>query len=281
MAVLFLLASANRPVVAQTAPPSAAPSAIETEQDFVARLTPEQKQQFDEAVKDYKGHQDLQAQVLFTQLRKDFPADAYLAKLASEPALNLGGNQFAVSVLKPVADANPDDWQAVSLLARAYAQSGDKAARDAAIARMLDLHKRGLTPEGFNQYIVERVSLDNGTVVIYTSIEPWSQYKVQNMGKIFQADGKLILTTTIESADFDQPGFAKQYPKEAAAGLRRFSLDGYKDTGVNSQNQKTSTHYTFKFFVGQPSYDTVRQEFLDIATGKTKPVSSRDNLISN
>ena len=68
------------------------------------------------------------------------------------------------------------------------------------------------------------------------------------------------------------------FAKEAAAGARSFSLDAYKDTGVNSTGQKTQTHFTFKFFVGQPTYDVVRQEIIAVATGKTQPISSRSGI---
>jgi len=259
-----------------SAPPPAA--GVESAQDFVPRLTPAQKQQFDDAGRAYHGGQNAEALALYKQLLKDFPGDAYLSKVASEPALNLGENAFAVDALKPVAHANPDDWQAAALLTRAYAQSGDKAARDAAIAHMLDLHKRGLTPPRLNQYLVERVAAGDGSVMIFTSLEPYSQYKVHNFGRVLDANGKLVLMITIESSDFDQPPFAQTHPKEAAAGVREFSLDAYRDTGIGSNGKPTQTHYTFKFFVGQPDYETVRQSFLEIATGKIKPISSRDNI---
>ena len=91
--------------------------------------------------------------------------------------------------------------------------------------------------------------------------------------------GNLYLTLSIESRDFDQPSFAKNHPKEAAQGLRGFSLDAYRETGLNSAGQRTQTHYTYKFLVGQPSYDTVRQEFISVVNGKTAPISSRSNLV--
>jgi hypothetical protein len=60
---------------------------------------------------------------------------------------------------------------------------GDKANRDAGIAHMLDLHKRGLTPAAKEDYIVERVQLADGSLTIYTSLEPFSMYKVHNVGE--------------------------------------------------------------------------------------------------
>jgi hypothetical protein len=47
--------------------------------------------------------------------------------------------------------------------------------------------------------------------------------------------------------------FTQKHPKEAAAGERRFSLDGYS---VSADGHVTQALYTF--FDGQPSYDTVR-----------------------
>jgi hypothetical protein len=62
------------------------------------------------------------------------------------------------------------------------------------------------------------------------------------------------------------------------AGLRRFSLDAYREMGLNSQGQRTQTHYTYEFFVGQPSYDKVREAFINVVNEKSKPISSRTGL---
>lgn len=263
--------------VAQTASPAPAKH-IETTPELYARLSPTQQQQFQEAGRDVGAKQYAEALVVLKGLLQELPGDPTLSKFAADAALHIGDDKFARDILQPVAQANPDDWQAVSMLTRDYAELGDKANRDAGIAHMLDLHKRGLTPPNKQDYIVERVQLGDGSVTIYTSLEPFSMYKVHNVGEIFGKDGQKLLMATIESSDDDQVLFAKQHPKEAAAGLREFSLDAYRDTGVAANGKPTQTHYTFKFFVGQPDYETVRQSFLDIAAGKIKPVSSRDNL---
>lgn len=41
----------------------------------------------------------------------------------------------------------------------------------------------------------------------------------------------------------------------------------------------TQTHFTYKFFDGQPAYQTVKDEFLKIADGKSTAMSSRTGLI--
>jgi hypothetical protein len=43
--------------------------------------------------------------------------------------------------------------------------------------------------------------------------------------------------------------FAKQHLKEAAAGAREFTLDAYRETGLNQAGQRTQTHFTYLGFV--------------------------------
>ncbi len=57
----------------------------------------------------------------------------------------------------------------------------------------------------------------------------------------------------LRSRGWAEAQFAKEYPNEASNGIRGFSLDGYLETGTNSNGQPTQIHYTYKFFVGQPS----------------------------
>jgi hypothetical protein len=71
----------------------------------------------------------------------------------------------------------------------------------------------------------------------------------------------------IESADFDQPRFAKEHPDLAAAGARRFSLDGYGQEEKMPDGTLKGTHMTYGFFDGQPAYDTIRQQIIAIANG--------------
>ena len=99
------------------------------------------------------------------------------------------------------------------------------------------------------------------------------------LGQVIDGEGKIFLRATLESNDADQPLFAKQHPEEASKGMREFSLDGYLNTGINSEGKQTQTHYTYKFFVGQPTYEVVREEFVKVATGKATPLTSRTNLV--
>ncbi len=68
---------------------------------------------------------------------KDLPGDPILSKFSSEAALNTGDATLALETIRPIAQTNPDDWQAASLLTRACAETGDKTCRDSGIATCL------------------------------------------------------------------------------------------------------------------------------------------------
>lgn len=260
--------------------PAAPGSQRESTQNLVVRLTPQQKQDFDNAKNSFDAQHYTDAFATYKQLLSELPGDAVLSKYASEAALYSGDTSFALSTLKPLAQSDPDDWQAAALLARACADSGDSAGRDAGIAHMLDLHRRGITPAGMQKYIVERVKAGENTMLIWMSLEPWSSYHIYASGQILNGEGKLYFTATLESNDGDQPQFAQQHPEEAAKGIRQFSLDGYLETGLNANGQHTQTHFLYAFLIGQPSYETLREDFLKIANGQTSPLASRTGLVT-
>lgn len=252
----------------------------ETVQELKARLTAAQMSEFDAAGKAFNALRFADATTAFRSLLRDYPGDAVLSKFAAEAALQMGDAPAAVVQLKPVVTAMPEDWQAVALLTRAYAETGDGADRDAGMAHMLALHEQHALPAAMQQYVLERLKAGENTLLIRTSVEPWGGYKVYDFGQVFDDKNNIFLRITLESGDADQVGFAQEHPKEAAAGMRGFSLDAYQETGVNSAGQRTQTHYTYQFFIGQPSYDTVRAAFLQIAMGKAVPMSSRTNLVA-
>ncbi len=275
-AALFALLSPATSQAQANAEP--APGQHETTQDLIAKLNPQQKQQFDDAWRAYQQHDYAGSIAMYQALLKDFPGDPILLKFESEDQLGSGDAASALAALKPIAQADPDDWQAASLLARACAETGDKACRDAQIAHMLDLHARGITPPRFQQYAVESVKVGDKNLLIHTSLAPWGNYKIYAMAELTDSAGKLLMSITLESNDFDQPGFAKDHPDDAAKGMRRFSIDTYTETGTDSAGNRTQTQGLYKFIDGQPSYETIRGEFLKIAGGQGAPIAGRTNL---
>lgn len=260
---------------------SQSPSAphIESVQEFTAKLTPLQKQQFDSALASYSSRNYADALAGLKVLILQLPNDPLLSKFASEAALYAGDQAFALKAIKPVAQAYPKDWHTAELLTWACAESGDKPCRDSGMAHMHELYTQGLTKQGVPNYIVEIIKVGDKTLGILASYEPWSKYNIYYSGEVLNDKRQTLYTITIETDDADQPFFADQHPKEAAAGIRQFSLDGYRDNGLNADGKKTQTHYTYKLFVGQPGYDTVREEFINVAMGKTNALTSKANIV--
>lgn len=252
---------------------------VETGEELDARMTATQRQQFDAAKKAQLSAQYEEALAGFKALLRDLPGDSLLTKWACDAALEMGDSAYALGALKPLVQANFEDWQAVSMLARAAAESGDKQTRDAAMMNMVMLRQHGLTPPNLTQYVLERTRVGENVMTIRCSLVPLGPYKVYYVGHVSDSKGIAFLHISLESSDADQVPFAKEHAKDAAAGLREFSLDAYRETGLNQAGQRTQTHFTYKFFAGQPPYDTVREEFLNVANGKTSPVSSRTGLI--
>jgi hypothetical protein len=250
------------------------PQHIETRDELLSKLNADQKKQFDDATKAFGEQKYGDALSAFKTLLGALPDDSVLSKFASEAALNSGDNEFALKTLKPVAAANPDDWQTAALLTRAYAQSGDAKGRDAGIAQMMELKQKGLVPQRVRDYVVEQVKLGDKTLSIRTSLTPWGQFHVYAIGELTDANGQRLFRVALESDDIDQTAFGKEHPDEVAKGLRRFSLDGYQDSAPNDQGQRTTTHSTYKFLDGQPTYAETREEFLKIAQGQTNAFSS-------
>lgn len=246
--------------------------------DPLSALTPEQRTRFQAAtgkfaVGDYAGALPGLRELL-KELPPGAPAQVVVAKYASESALNVGDREYAFGLLKPILAATPDDWQAQSLLVRAYAESGQKAERDAALAHLMDLRKQGAYPQlnRMDQFLMERVAIKDGFIRIWYSFVPWGGYKTYMFARVYDSSGQQILRVTLESSDSDQPQFAKEHPDEAGKGMRRFSLDGYGPDRKLDNGQVSQTHMTFGFYDGQPSYDTVRDRMVAIASKQVVPV---------
>jgi hypothetical protein len=269
----------SRPIRAVCQANAATETHVETGEELDARLTAAQRQQFDAAKKAQLAKHYAEASAGFKTLLQELPGDSLLTKWSSDAALEMGDSAYALGVLKPLVMANFEDWQAVSMLARAAAEIGDRQTRNAAMITMTMLRQHGLTPPKMEDYVLERMKVGENVMTIRCSLVPWGPYKIYYIGHVADAKGVAFLHISLESSDGDQMFFAKQHAKEAAAGVREFTLDAYRETGLNQAGQRTQTHSTYKYFIGQPPYDTVREEFINIANGKTSAISSRTGLI--
>jgi hypothetical protein len=277
VAAAVLIASAHAQAPAVPTPPQQSDT-LETQQDLYPRLTASQQQSFDSAMLALKEKRYADELEIEKKLLIEMPGDPLLAEYASEAALNIDAPAFAVTQLQPVVKSTPRDWRAALLLVRACGQTANGRCREEEMEHVANLHRDGAIPARLVNYLVEKVKVGPNTVAISIFLEPWGRYGAHAIAEVTDDSGKRLQRIFLESADFDQPLFARQNPAAAAKGLRSFSLDGYFDTGTNDQGQRTQTHATYTFYVGQPSYDVLRAEVVRIVAGNAKILSSRTGI---
>jgi hypothetical protein len=119
----------------------------------------------------------------FKALLQDLPGDSLLMKWTSDAALEMGDSAYALGVLKPLVLANFEDWQAVSMLARAAAESGDTRTRDAAMVNMVMLQQHGLTPPHMTQYVVERMKVGENVMTVRIFLCHWGSIRSTTLAR--------------------------------------------------------------------------------------------------
>ena len=225
----------------------------------------------------------------FKQLIQQHPENPQYRKFAAEAALHAGDPAFALATLAPVEAAHPNDWRARLLLARAYAQTagqtagqtGQTARLDDELAALRKLHA-SLTDPAFTklqEFLLETDHAGDTTVQFYPALVPWGGFNFALVGRTYDAQEQPGQLLVLESDDGDQELFAKEHPQEAAAGLRSFSLDGYLPPVKNDKGEDIQTHYTYGFFIGEPSYEAIHAQMLAIAAGTQKPISRSTNPV--
>ena len=254
---------ASGPQVPQnTAQPAA--SAVQT--------SPSEQERFAQARTAFGQGRWTEAAGILEALHTDVPSNPVYAKFAAEAELNAGRPEAAEKLVQSVLNSNPEDAQALAILAHLYAQAKNTAGLDSILVKLQTLHDAHKTE-------IARIPLGDealpggGHAQLLYFLSPLKPYNIYNMARVVDANNKLVEQITLESGDFDQPAFAREHPEEAAKGARRFSIDGY----VNMPDG-TQTHYTYAFLDGRPALSTFREKVVAIASGTLKPISSRSGL---
>lgn len=166
---------------------------------------------------------------------------------------------------------SPDDPTVNALLLQAYAESGDKVHRDQQRAILRKYHDDGNHPifAEIPSFLIETIPVGDKTVQAAEFYQPSGQFHFYYRFNIFDATGHMQSFLALESDDADQPLYAKEHPKQAAAGQRRFSLDGYSRTANGKVAQAL-----FMFFNGEPSYDDLRSLVIKLVQEGKEPVSA-------
>jgi hypothetical protein len=212
---------------------------------------------------------------LLAQMPHHTAAYTTIAERTAEAAIYAGDRAYAISLLKPIEEHDGNDCPARTLLARAAAENGLTAERDAEITALTALHKQA--PDSsigkLDGFLLEQHGLKNGgNVAISYALRPWGPHHTHLSADIVDPSGDVILRIELDSDDPDQVYFRETHPELAAKGGRRFSLDAFASDKV-LPDPKADHHQLIQFFDGEPSYDTVRERILAIAERSAKPAA--------
>jgi hypothetical protein len=243
---------------------------VRVNNDALADLSPENRAAFD-ALRD-AAQQGRDADVLangrklLPALKPDSPLANFVTQLTAGAALETGETSYALTVLRPYAEAHPKDWHAAALLTRAYAESGEKALRDQQIAHLLELHKQTSDPDFAKLHIfpIQKVKLRSGYAVFLYPFEPLKPYNTYLVALIYTGEGKSDYRLELGSEDADQAFFKPKKP-----GERRFSIDSYRKNENNENGPESQA--LFGFVDGVFDYDRMRDLMVKTANGEKLP----------
>lgn len=190
----------------------------------------------------------------------------FVAKVTATSAADSGDTAYALELAKPLAEAHPEDWRAVTLMARIYAETGDKVDRDGQIGRVLALHEKGADPDFAKLHVfpIQKVKLNSGYALFLYPFKPLGRENSYLIALVYTSEGKQDYRIELESADVDQAFFKAKHP-----GERRFSIDTFRQA---SDDGKFLGQQALHGFVdGVFDYDRMRDLMVKTANGEAIP----------
>jgi len=197
---------------------------------------------------------------LLPALKTGTPLADLVTNLTANAATEAGETSYALSLIKPLANAHPQDWRSNALLARLYAESGDKDLRDKQITQLIAIHKQTSDDYFAKLHIfpIQKVKLHSGYVVFLYPFEPLGSHNSYLIAMVYTNDGKENYRIEIESDAVDQAFFKAKKP-----GERRFSVDTFRKNEKNPNWPESQALHGF--IDGVFDYDVMREEMLKVA----------------
>ena len=201
---------------------------------------------------------------IFYQVTAAEPANIVAHNMAGNCSLQLKDYPGAIASFKRALELQPGEWHNEAGLMQAYSLSGMTKERDSQREELRQLKTQNRLPQNFH-FLVDSFEVgDKRVEVVEFYPDLAGGYHYRYWFNLLDSSGKQVYRIALESDDIDQVNFAKSHPKEAAAGQREFSMDGY---GSN-------THSTYRFYDGEPSFEQVREEAKQAFLGSMKASSS-------
>lgn len=267
---LLFFMTATWHLSAQQSPTPADKDHAQTSSDPLAELSPENRILFDalRAAAQQGRDTDVLAngKKLLPALQTGTPLTDFVTYITANAATETGDMSYALSLMKPFVDAHPKDWRASALLARLYAESGEKDLRDKQIAKVIELHKQTTDAYFAKLHIfpIQKVKLHSGYAVFLYPFEPLAPHNSYLLALIYTNEDKEDYRIELESLDVDQAFFKAKKP-----GERRFSVDTFRK---NEKNPEWPESQALHGFVdGVFDYDRMRDLMLRTANGDELP----------
>ena len=215
----------------------------------------------------FRAHDYKLALSIFNEVTVADPNNILAHNLAGNCSLETRDFPAAIQSFRRALQIQPDQPQNLAGLIRSYAQAGMIKERDATLEHLHELSKAGRLPGNFS-YVFDSFAMGERSILVSEFPQLSGKFHFRYHFNVYDANGNLDSRVALESDDIDQVNWAKQHPVEAAAGTRKFSLDGYRF----APNQ---THSTYKFYDGgEPTYEQVRGDVQKILAGTGKPMSA-------
>jgi tetratricopeptide (TPR) repeat protein len=273
MALLYrwlLMMSFAGPCFAQVMTVPSKPAAPETSQSAAPSSQIDAAAR-DKVVADLRAKKFDDALVAAKAILAAKPASSQANKLVGVVLLDDQKPADALPYFQKAMDLDANDASVHALLEQAYAQAGDSKNRDAQRAILRGFHSDGKHPDFTRAmgFLVETIPFHDRVVQAVEFYEPAGKFHFYYRFNVYDTAGHLQSFYALESDDMDQTAYAKEHPKEAAAGERRFSIDVYGQSADGRPMQGLVA-----FIDGQPTYDEVRGRIIKILDSNTKPLAT-------
>ncbi len=199
---------------------------------------------------------------IFRQVIVADPSDIVAYNISANCSMRLKDYSAAIDSFRHALQLRPDEYHNLSGLIRAFTLAGMTKERDELRKHISELEQAGRLPDTFN-YVFETFDAGDKTIEVAEFPKIQGFYGERYRFKAFNSVGKLVFCVVLESDQAEQPLWAREHPKEAASGSRRFTLDGYS----------SDSHSTYGTYDGEPTYEQVREEAKQILAGKKQAIN--------
>ncbi len=199
---------------------------------------------------------------MFQRVIASGPPDIVIYNLYGHCWLRLKDYTAAIDAFQHALQIQPDEWHNVSSLMRAYTLAEKTRESDELQKHIAELEREGKLPDNFN-YVFETFQVGDQQVEVSKFLKLSGFYGERYWFNAYDNKGTLVFRVALESNQLEQPLWAKEHKKLAAAGGRQFSLDGYS----------AGSHYTYGFYDGEPDYALVRNDVEKVLRGEKHPIT--------